>query len=63
MFRALALHQGESRDCGLYVGYIRSDEGLMLEMSGLESLYSGQFVFRYQLCLQTNHVVKDCYDS
>ena len=29
---------------------IRSDEGLMLKMSALKSLNSGQFTFSYQLC-------------
>ena len=37
MFRALALH------------WIRSDEGLMLETSAFESLYSGQFTLSTQL--------------
>ena len=30
--------------------WIRSDKGLMLQTSALESLYGGQFTVSYQLC-------------
>ena len=34
----------------LFVSEARSDEGLTLETSALESVYGGQFTFSYQLC-------------
>ena len=40
-FQALTLCQSE---------WIRSDKGLTLEMSALESLYGGQITFSNQLC-------------